>query len=119
VLAEPGILGVTGGAGVGVSAAAAALTPFVVVLTDPWNVGKALTWLSGSTYGRTYAQVAPVSMTLALTGPALWQAHRALDLLAVDDNTARRRRRSGRSGAPGAARCRVPADGDPRCARSG
>jgi iron complex transport system permease protein len=28
-------------------------------------------------------------MTLALVGPALWQAHRALDLLAVDEDTAR------------------------------
>ena len=26
---------------------------FIIVLTDPWNTGKALTWLSGSTYGRT------------------------------------------------------------------
>jgi len=71
--------------GVGVSAAAAALTTFVIVLTDPWNVGKALTWLSGSTYGRTSPQVAPVAVTLALAGPALWQAHRSLDLLAVDE----------------------------------
>jgi len=75
--------------GVGVSAAAAALTTVVIVLTDPWNVGKALTWLSGSTYGRTFPQVAPVAVTLALAGPALWQAHRALDLLAVDEDTAR------------------------------
>jgi ferric hydroxamate transport system permease protein len=28
-------------------------------------------------------------MTLALVGPALWQAHRVLDLLAVDEDTAR------------------------------
>ena len=75
--------------GVGVSAAAAALTTVVIVLTDPWNVGKALTWLSGSTYGRTFPQVAPVAVTLALAGPALWQAHCALDLLAVDEDTAR------------------------------
>jgi len=75
--------------GVGVSAAAAALTTFVIVLTDPWNVGKALTWLSGSTYGRTFPQVAPVAVTLALVGPALWQAHRMLDLLAMDEDTAR------------------------------
>ena len=61
----------------------------MIVLTDPWNVGKALTWLSGSTYGRTFPQVAPVAVTLALAGPALWQAHRALDLLAVDEDTAR------------------------------
>ena len=55
--------------GVGVSAAAAALTTVVIVLTDPWNVGKALTWLSGSTYGRTFPQVLPVAVTLAPAGP--------------------------------------------------
>ena len=53
-------------------------------------MGKALTWLSGSTYGRTFPQVAPVAVTLALAGPALWQAHRALDLLAVSSSTASR-----------------------------
>ena len=47
--------------GVGVCAAATALTTFVVVASDPWNTNKALTWLSGSTYGRTLGQVAPVA----------------------------------------------------------
>ena len=55
--------------GVGVSAAAVALTTFVIVLTDPWNVGKALNWLSGSTYGRTSPQVAPVAVTLRSRAP--------------------------------------------------
>lgn len=75
--------------GVGVSAAAAAATTFVVVLTDPWNVAKALTWLSGSTYGRTYAQVAPVAVVLLLAAPLLWAARPELDLLSIDDDTPR------------------------------
>jgi ABC-type Fe3+-siderophore transport system permease subunit len=75
--------------GVGVSAGAAALITFVIVLTDPYNVGKALTWLSGSTYGRTLPQVWPVVGTLLLTAPLLWRARRELDLVAVDDDTPR------------------------------
>ena len=111
-LAEPGLLGITGGAGVGavalitlaplagiwamtavagarraarvrarlrpglarrraglrpagarrhrrLQAGLYAVITFIIVVTDPWNTGKALTWLSGSTYGRTPAQVMP------------------------------------------------------------
>lgn len=75
--------------GVGVSAGAAAMITFVIVLTDPWNVGKALTWLSGSTYGRTMPQVIPVVGALVLVAPLLWRARRELDLIAVDDDTPR------------------------------
>jgi iron complex transport system permease protein len=52
--------------GVGVAAAADALIAVVIVLTDPWSIAKALTWLSGSTYGRTLPQVVPVAVTLLL-----------------------------------------------------
>lgn len=75
--------------GVGVSAAAAAAITFVIVLTDPYNVGKALTWLSGSTYGRSLGQVAPVALILVLAAPLLWRARRELDLVAVDDDIPR------------------------------
>ena len=75
--------------GVGVSAGAAAAITFVIVLSDPYNVGKALTWLSGSTYGRSLDQVAPVAAALVLAAPLLWRARRELDLIAVDDDTPR------------------------------
>jgi ferric hydroxamate transport system permease protein len=75
--------------GVGVSAATAAVTTVVIILSDPYDVGKALTWLAGSTYGRTLAQVAPVAGALLLLGPLLWTARRQLDLVAVDDDTPR------------------------------
>ena len=75
--------------GVGVSAGTAALTTIVIVLSDPYDVGKALTWLSGSTYGRTLAQVAPVAGTLLILLPLFWAAGRQLDLIAVDDDTPR------------------------------
>lgn len=50
----------------------------VIVLTDPWSIAKALTWLSGSTYGRTLPLVVPVATTLLLAVPLLWRAHRML-----------------------------------------
>ena len=61
----------------------------IIVATDPWNTGKALTWLSGSTYGRTAGQIVPVLVALALTVPLLAYARRDLDLLALDEDTPR------------------------------
>lgn len=75
--------------GVGVSAAATAVTAFIIITSDPWNTGKALTWLSGSTYGRTGAQVIPVAIALLVALPAIAAARRELDLLALDDDTPR------------------------------
>jgi iron complex transport system permease protein len=75
--------------GVGVSAGAAAAITFVIVLTDPYNIAKALTWLSGSTYGRSLAQVAPVAAVLLVAAPLLWRARSDLDLVAVDEDTPR------------------------------
>ena len=116
-LAEPGIIGVAGGAGVGavlsitlvfglaargglqadrlvlvgvgVSAAAAGATTFLVVLTDPFNAVKAITWLSGSTYGVMFDRLVPLALVLVLVGPLLVGHHRELDLLALDDDTPR------------------------------
>ena len=73
--------------GIGVSAGSTALITVIVVLTDPYNAVKALTWLSGSTYGRTLQQVVPVAVVLLLVAPVLVRARRDLDLLALDDDT--------------------------------
>ncbi|MGH4024498.1 MAG: iron ABC transporter permease [Pseudonocardiaceae bacterium] len=75
--------------GVGVSYGAAAVISFVIVSTDPFNMTKALTWLSGSTYGRTLSHVAPVAIALAVAIPLLLRSRRELDLLALDDDTPR------------------------------
>jgi ferric hydroxamate transport system permease protein len=75
--------------GVGVSAGCAAITTFIIIASDPWNTGKALTWLSGSTYGRTPAQVVPVAIALLLVTPLLVAGRRELDVLALDDDTPR------------------------------
>lgn len=139
-LAEPGILGITGGAGVGavlvityvrsgglmlMTAAAAtgaflafalvyaiaargglssdrlvlvgmgvwfastAIITVILVVTDPWNLASALTWLSGSTYGRTLPQVIPVLVTIIVVLPLSIAAHRRLDLMSLDEDTPR------------------------------
>jgi iron complex transport system permease protein len=139
-LAEPGLLGITGGAGVGavavitfmpgagiwtVAAAASigALVAFVtvyaltsrgglatdrlvligigvwsgsmavvtviLVTTSPWNLALALTWLSGSTYGRTLPQILPVLLAFTVVLPVAIVGHRRLDLMALDEDTPR------------------------------
>lgn len=75
--------------GVGVSAGATAVITFLIVLTDPFNGIKALTWLSGTTYGRTLPQLVPVAVALAVTLPLLASARHDLDLMALDDDTPR------------------------------
>jgi ferric hydroxamate transport system permease protein len=75
--------------GIGVSAAATALITLIIVATDPWNTTKALTWLSGSTYGRTLGQVVPVASALLVITPVLVVGARRLDVLALDDDTPR------------------------------
>ncbi|MFI7022166.1 iron ABC transporter permease [Micromonospora sp. NPDC049900] len=66
-----------------------AMITFMIVAFDPWNTGKALTWLSGSTYGRTAAQVLPVAIALLVLTPAVVAARRELDLMTLDDDTPR------------------------------
>jgi ferric hydroxamate transport system permease protein len=75
--------------GVGVSYGAMALITLMIVLTDPWNETKALTWLSGSTYGRTAAQVVPVAVALVVVLVLLARSRAELDVLALDEDTPR------------------------------
>ncbi|AUI63880.1 iron ABC transporter permease [Amycolatopsis sp. BJA-103] len=75
--------------GIAVWSAGMALITLLIVVSDPWNSAKALTWLSGSTYGRTLEQVAPVALALIALTPLLWLKHRELDLHALDEDTPR------------------------------
>jgi ferric hydroxamate transport system permease protein len=75
--------------GVGISAGFAALTTMIIVATDPWNTSKALTWLSGSTYGRTFPQVVPLAIALVVLVPLVGVVRKDLDLMALDDDTPR------------------------------
>ncbi|MQA25534.1 MAG: Fe(3+)-hydroxamate ABC transporter permease FhuB [Micromonosporaceae bacterium] len=75
--------------GIGVWIGCTAAITLIIVTFDPWNTGKALTWLSGSTYGRTPAQVLPVAVALLLLTPVVALARRELDLVALDEDTPR------------------------------
>ncbi|OII65729.1 MULTISPECIES: iron ABC transporter permease [unclassified Streptomyces] len=75
--------------GFAVHTATAALVSLLIILTDPFNATKALTWLSGSTYGRTLTDTAPLAIALA-AGLAVAVARRTeLDLVSLDEDTPR------------------------------
>ncbi|MET9935058.1 iron ABC transporter permease, partial [Streptomyces sp. NPDC006324] len=75
--------------GFGVATASAALISLLVVLTDPFNATKALTWLSGSTYGRTLPDALPLAVVLT-AGLVVALLRRAeLDLVSLDEDTPR------------------------------
>ncbi|WP_405217484.1 iron ABC transporter permease [Agrococcus sp. Ld7] len=75
--------------GLAMSAATAAVTSLLIVTTDPWNRGKAIVWLAGSTYGRGFADVVPVAVAIVVAGAALVWMHRGLDLAQLDEATPR------------------------------
>ncbi|MDR7234878.1 iron ABC transporter permease [Agrococcus sp. BE272] len=75
--------------GIALSAATAALTSLLIVVTDPWNRGKAIVWLAGSTYGRGFEDVLPVATAIVVAVGALVWMHRDLDLAQLDEATPR------------------------------
>lgn len=75
--------------GIGTGYAMSALTTFLLLSANPFDTPKILTWLSGTTYGRSLADVTPVLIALVLIAPALLALHRELDLLAIDEDSPR------------------------------
>lgn len=75
--------------GIGVSSGLTAMISLVIVLTDPFNATKALTWLSGSTYGRTWADCLPVAVVLVVSLVVVAVRRRELDLVSLDEDTPR------------------------------
>jgi ABC-type Fe3+-siderophore transport system permease subunit len=75
--------------GVGLSAGMAALTTLVILITAPWDMNLALTWLAGTTYGRSMEQLIPVVLALLLVTPLAAFLHRDLDVVALDEDTPR------------------------------
>ncbi|MCQ8771067.1 iron ABC transporter permease [Streptomyces telluris] len=75
--------------GFGMATGTSALISMLIVLTDPFNATKALTWLSGSTYGRTFPDIAPLAavLTVGLFVAVLRRAE--LDLISLDEDTPR------------------------------
>ncbi len=75
--------------GIGVGYALHAVTTFLLLRSDPWETPRILTWLSGTTYGRTLPDVVPVAVALVLATPLVLGMRRRLDLLAIDEDTPR------------------------------
>ncbi|MFI7679962.1 iron ABC transporter permease [Actinophytocola sp. NPDC049390] len=75
--------------GFGMQAGTAALITLLITLTDPWNETKALTWLGGSTYGRSFEHLVPMALAVLVVVPVLVRARGELDLLSLDDETPR------------------------------
>ena len=75
--------------GVGFAAGAQALIAFLLIRANPWDTPRLFTWMSGSTYGRTWSDVVPALVLIALVLPLAWAAHRELDLMSLDDDTPR------------------------------
>ncbi len=75
--------------GIGLWFGFTALTTLFLVRASPWDTPKLFTWLSGSTYGRVWADVAPVALVLLAAIPLAIVWTRELDLLSLDDDTPR------------------------------
>jgi len=75
--------------GIGAQAGVMALITLLIVVVAPWDANLALTWLSGSTYGRTLSQVLPVAIALLVVTPLAALHRRDLDVLALDEDTPR------------------------------
>ncbi|WP_305785545.1 iron ABC transporter permease [Symbioplanes lichenis] len=73
--------------GIGCGYALANVSTFLLLRADPWDTPRILTWLSGTTYGRTFPDVLPVALVLLVATPAVLGLRRQLDLLAIDEDT--------------------------------
>ncbi|MFD6177284.1 MULTISPECIES: iron ABC transporter permease [unclassified Isoptericola] len=75
--------------GIGAQAGTTALITLVVLVISPWDVNLALTWLSGSTYGRSLEQLLPVALALVVMVPLAATYRRELDVLSLDEDMPR------------------------------
>lgn len=75
--------------GIGCGYGLSALTTFLLLRADPWDTPRIFTWLSGTTYGREWADVVPVAVALVVAVPVLIVMRSQLDLLAIDEDTPR------------------------------
>lgn len=75
--------------GIGCGYSLSAVSTFLLLRADPWDTPRIFTWLSGTTYGRSLPDSAPVAVALLIAVPVLLGMQRRLDLLAIDDDTPR------------------------------
>lgn len=75
--------------GIGFWYGSVSLSTFLLVRSNPWDTPRIYTWLSGSTYGRSWEQVLPVAVALLIALPLALMVRRELDLLTLDEDTPR------------------------------
>ncbi|PRY57937.1 iron complex transport system permease protein [Glycomyces artemisiae] len=75
--------------GIGVWSIGMAAITLIILASDPWNTPKAMTWLSGTTYGRTADRLIPLLAALVVVLPLIIAHRKEIDLLALDDDTPR------------------------------
>ncbi|GAA2860223.1 iron-hydroxamate transporter permease subunit [Actinoplanes cyaneus] len=73
--------------GIGCGYALTDVSTFLLLRADPWDTPRILTWLSGTTYGRSFADVLLVAVVLLVATPAVLGLRRQLDLLSIDEDT--------------------------------
>lgn len=75
--------------GVGIGAVTTAMTSLLITFGDVYDVQKALIWLSGSVYGRTWAEFWPLLAWVGAGVPLAWVLARDLNALNLGDEVAR------------------------------
>jgi ABC-type Fe3+-siderophore transport system permease subunit len=75
--------------GVGMSALTTAVMTFLLLRSNPWDTPTIFTWLSGTTYGRSFTDAIPVGVALLVVLLVALAVRRELDLLALDEDTPR------------------------------
>ena len=73
--------------GIGCGFALSDVSTFLLLRADPWDTPRIMTWLSGTTYGRSFADVLPVALVLLIAVPLVLSLRRELDLLSIDEDT--------------------------------
>ena len=75
--------------GIGLWYGLSSLSGYLLLRSDPWNTPRIFTWMSGTTYGRTWEEVVPVAVAIVVALPVALALGRDLDLLSLDDDTPR------------------------------
>jgi ABC-type Fe3+-siderophore transport system permease subunit len=73
--------------GIGLWYGLTSLSAYLLLRANPWDTPRLYTWLSGTTYGRSWEEVTPMAVALAVGLPTALAFRRELDLLALDDDT--------------------------------
>ncbi|MEX2536332.1 MAG: iron ABC transporter permease [Trueperaceae bacterium] len=75
--------------GIGLGAVATALTTFLIVFGDVREVQRALVWLTGSVYGRTWEHVRVLGLWMLVLVPLVLLGARSLNILSLGDAPAK------------------------------